>query len=100
MSDEKKDEGGIVGFIAKVVFTIILVYIASYFSGHHEMIMGFLKNTFHPAIKAAKHATKVVDVELKRRGIHVSDKGVQYIAPTKKEIESSSNNDTEQANNQ
>ena len=90
---EEKDEGGIIDFLAKVVFTIILVYVASYFSGYHDMVMGFLKNTFQPAIKAAKDTSKAVDIELKRRGIHVSTKGVQYIDPTKNN--NSSNSDTE-----
>ena len=85
---KEKDEGGIIDFLAKVVFTIILVYVASYFSGHHDMIMVFLINTFQPAIKAAKDTSKAIDIELKRRGIHVSNKGVQYMDPTK------SNSDT------
>ena len=100
MSDEK-DEGGIIDFLAKVVFTMVLVYVVSYFSGYHEMVMGFLRNTFHPAIKVAKDTTRAVDIELKRRGIHVSNNGVQYIAPTKTETESNSkNNNAEQTNNQ
>lgn len=90
---EEKDEGGIVDFLAKVVFTVILVYVASYFSGYHDMVMSFLKDTFQPAIKAAKDTSKAVDIELKRRGIHVSNKGIQYVDPTKSN--NGSNSDTE-----
>ena len=100
MSDEKKDEGGIIDFLAKVVFTMVLVYVVSYFSGYHEMVMGFLRNTFHPAIKVAKDTTRAVDIELKRRGIHVSNNGVQYIDPAKKDNNSNKAEKTETGNNQ
>lgn len=54
MSEEKEEEGGIIDFLFKIVFTVILLYVVSYFSGFHQIFGGILGDLVKPILMAGE----------------------------------------------